>query len=267
MHAKAHCTFTEESKAVSATNSALLAPIGGHTEELFSALEGRRSFYDLLAALYFKPLTLEQIDNFDNINLSAYAEVNDPLAQGVNDIERYLNKRHSGTRRELAVDFTGCFGGTSTWKGRYAVPYESVFTSDEGLLYQGSFHEVHSLFKRSGITRAEGYDYPDDHLSFMFEYLGILSTRMIRSLEEGDTESALRHIAVSKEFMDDHILSWFDDFSDLASHLLTTRFYRGVLSATKGFLLFDSDLMDDIAALLNEIAHRHPLRNSREKRA
>lgn len=248
----------ETTRTTGAIPIAILENADGKSGDIIDALEGRRSFYDLLAALYFKPLTSEQIDNFEKFDLSAYAEINESFAEGANDIVRYLNKRNSGTRQELAVDFTGCFGGVSTWKGRYAVPYESVFTSDEGLLYQGSFHEVHSLFKSGGIARAEGYDYPDDHLSFMFEYLGILTTRAIRSLGESDAESALRHLAVSREFLDNHILSWFDRFADIASNLLATRFYRGVLKITKGFLVFDSDLLDEITANLTFEAARSP---------
>lgn len=216
------------------------------TQQLLDALEGRAAFYDLLASLYFKPLTIQQIDQIDSMDLAPYAEVNELFAQGLNDIRRYLNKRNSGTRQALAVDFTGAFAGTSSWKGRYAVPYESVFTSEEGLMYQESYHEVYHLFKQNRVARAEGYDYPDDHLSFMCEFLAIVSGRIADAVRAGDSQAAIEQVDLSEGFLCDHILSWFDDFEELALHLLETRFYRGVLKITRGFFQFDLQLLDEL---------------------
>ena len=88
--------------------------------------------------------------------------VNELFADGVNDITRYLRKRNSGTRQALAVDFTSAFAGTSSWKGRYAVPYESVHTSEEGLMFQDAYHEVFQLYKANHVAKAEGYDFPHE---------------------------------------------------------------------------------------------------------
>lgn len=231
---------------------------GGVDEQIVVALGGRRSFYDLLAALYFRPLTAEQIDRFAEFDWSRYAEVNERFAAGANDVQRYLRKRNTGTRQELAVDFTGSFGGTSTWEGRYAVPYESVFTSEDGLMCQESYHEVHALFKESGVVRAEGYDYPDDHLSFMFEYLGVLSGRMENGVRCGAWEEVLNWAETSARFVDDHVLSWFDDFEDVALRLVRTRFYRGFIGITEGFLRFDRELLDDVADVARLRAAERP---------
>ena len=131
---------------------------------LVSALEGRAAFYDVVAALYYKPLAQEQIDRIAEGGLAAFAGAGELMAEGLHDMERALSKRHSGTRQELAVDFTGAFAGTSSWKGRYATPYESVFTSEEGLLFQDSYHEVYRLYRQNSVRKSPGYDFPDDHL-------------------------------------------------------------------------------------------------------
>lgn len=130
------------------------------TEDMIAALKGRAAFYDLLAAIYFRPLTAEQIDNIAEMDWSEYADVNELFADGVNDITRYLRKRNSGTRQALAVDFTSAFAGTSSWKGRYAVPYESVHTSEEGLMFQDAYHEVFQLYKANHVAKAEATTSP-----------------------------------------------------------------------------------------------------------
>ncbi|QOS69902.1 molecular chaperone TorD family protein [Eggerthella guodeyinii] len=218
-----------------------------------TALAGRAAFYDAVAALYYKPLTQEQIDRIAQGGLAAFAGTNELVAEGLHDMERALSKRHSGTRQELAVDFTGAFAGTSSWKGRYATPYESVFTSEEGLLFQESYHEVHRLYRDNGVRKSEGYDFPDDHLSFICEFQAVLARRAIEALEAGDAASALGQVRCSQAVLRDHVLSWFDGFEELALHLVKTRFYRGVLKTSRGFFLFDAGVLDDMAEELERL--------------
>lgn len=222
------------------------------TADMVAACEGRAAFYDMLAAVYFKPLTAEQVENIATMDWGEYADLNELFADGVNDITRYLRKRNSGTRQALAVDFTSAFAGTQSWKGRYAVPYESVHTSEEGLLFQDAYHEVFQLYKANHVAKAEGYDFPHDHLSFMCEFLVVLSGRIEEALEAGDDDEALRQVEVSRAFLADHILSWFDTFQDVALLLLETRFYRGVLKISKGFFREDAELLDSMAVELQQ---------------
>lgn len=221
--------------------------------DIAAALDGRAAFYDLLAALYFKPLTQEQVDSIAEMDFSPYADVNELFADGLHDIERSLAKRTTATRQDLAVDFTAAFAGTSSWEGRYATPYESVFTSEEGLLFQESYHEVYHLFRQQGVKRSAGYDYPDDHLSFLCEFMAILAKRAKQALEAGDTAEARAQLELSQAVLRDHILSWFDDFEELALRILKTRFYRGVLKMSKGFFLFDADALDEMGKELEEL--------------
>ena len=218
-----------------------------------SALEGRAAFYDAVAALYYKPLTQEQIDRIADGGLSAFADTNELVAEGLHDMERAVAKRHSGTRQELAVDFTGAFAGTSSWKGRYATPYESVFTSEEGLLFQESYHEVHRLYRENGVRKSAGFDFPDDHLSYICEFQAVLARRAVEALEAGDAERALEQVRCSQAVLRDHVLSWFDDFEETALLLVKTRFYRGVLKTTKGFFLFDAGVLEDLVEELDRL--------------
>lgn len=221
-------------------------------EAIIAALEGRAAFYRTVASLYFRPLTQEQIDAMADADLSAYSDVNELFADGVNDVERTLRKRNSGTRQDLAVDFTAAFAGTSSWQGRYAVPYKSVFTSEEGLMYQEGYREVFEAYKSHCVKRREGLDFPDDHLSFMCEFLAILSERAIGHVRSGDVGLAARDLTFSRDFLKEDILSWFDDFAELSEKILKTRFYRGVLKMTKGFFELDMAVLSDMCDVLGE---------------
>ena len=220
---------------------------GAAIQEMREANETRAAFCRFLASLYLYELTDEQIEAFAHIEIAGDGTAID---EGLRAIKEYLRHRHGGTRQELAVDFTSAFAGTQSWKGRYAVPYESVHTSEEGLMFQEAYHEVFQLYKANRVAKAEGYDFPHDHLSFMCEFLVVLSERIAAVLEAGGDAEALAQVRVSRAFLADHILSWFDTFQDLALLLLQTRFYRGILKISKGFFLEDAELLDSMAVEL-----------------
>lgn len=209
-------------------------------------LTSRSAFYRMLASLYFNPLTQEQVDNLASADLSVYAQMGDDFAQGADDMMRYLRKRNTGTRDELAADFTGAFVGTKSLNGKVAVPYESVFTSEEGLLYQESYHEVLAEFRRAAVSLAPGVDWPDDHLSFLFQFLAILSDRALQALEANDVQAARSTLSDSREFLRQHVARWFESFYELALQIVETRFYRGVLKITRGFIGLDFQTLEDL---------------------
>jgi TorA maturation chaperone TorD len=213
---------------------------------LIELLEGRRDFYMTLAGFYLKPLTQEQIDIMAQADLNAYAAEEPLLKEGFDDIQRYLRKRNTGTRQLLAVDFTSSFGGAATWKGRYAVPYASAFLSEKRLLYQKPRHDVFNIYKRSALKKRAGVDVPEDHLSFELEFLSILSEQTAAAVKKGYSTEAIRHLTLSKNFINQQILTWFQQLSDLAKRLIETRFYRGVLKITEGYLLLDLQTIDDL---------------------
>ena len=220
--------------------------------EMNEALAGRSAFYDVLASLFFRPLTDEQIESMALGSLASLGEAHGLMEEGLADMDRYLRRRNTGTRQELAIDFTAAFAGTSSWEGRYAVPYKSVFTSKEGLMFQEAFHEVRDTYRRQHVERAQGYDYPDDHLSFMCEFMALLSDRAREALAQGRRSEALETLRCSKTFLEQHILSWFEDFRDLSLKILKTRFYRGAMKTAEGFFAFDFESLGEMIEVLSE---------------
>jgi TorA maturation chaperone TorD len=218
------------------------------TAELIEVLKNRSAFYRTLSILYFNTLTQEQIDNLAQTDFSAFGADEPLLIAGFDDMRRYLRKRNTGTRQELAVDFTSTFMGAQAYQGRYAVPYESVYRGESGLLMQEPRNEVYRTYKAAAIKLKEGVDLPEDHLSFEFEFLAILCDRTVEALNAGDTGRAIGLLEAQRTFIEDHILSWFDDLAELANKMRKTRFYRGVLKITKGYLEVDMEAIQDLIA-------------------
>ena len=215
--------------------------------ELVQACTERKNIYSMLASLYFAPLTVEQIEEMAQTDYRSFAMGNELLESGFNDITRYLRKRHTGTRQQLAVDYTGSFGGTTSYKGKQAVPFASVFLSENGLMNQEPRNQVYFAYRKE-LLGVANKSIPADHLSYELEFMGILSERMGKALEEGNTAKAQELCRASRGFLDEHILTWFPLLKETALHMIETRFYRGVLDATEGYLQLDLEILADIAA-------------------
>lgn len=225
-------------------------PCESNADEVCQALRGRADFYRLLAELFAAPLAQKQVDALATYDLIAWAGVNDSMDAGINDITRYLRKRNSGTREELAVDYTGAFGGTKTVDGKNAVPFESVFTSAAGLLCQESYHAVHDMFRKASLKKREGDNTPDDHVSYLCEFMSALSARAADYMAAGDCTAAAKEVHRTRLCLREHILNWYDAFSDRALQLVETRFYRGVLRLAGGYFAFDNETVDDLIEAL-----------------
>lgn len=226
--------------------------------EFAQALRNRSSFYRMLAGLYFKPLTQEQIDTMAEADLSAFDFGDEGMARGFHDIEHYLRKRNTGTRSALAVDFTSAFYASHAYKGQNAVPYESVHASKQKLMMQEARNSVYGEYKRQALKLKSVTDTPEDHLSFELEFMALLSDRSAAAIEEGALDEALRNLLVQKAFLAEHIRSWFPAFEELALNIIQTRFYRGVFKVTDAFFRIDADFLADAVSEMAESAGCDP---------
>ncbi|MDR1713717.1 MAG: molecular chaperone TorD family protein [Coriobacteriales bacterium] len=220
---------------------------------LAEVLKGRSDSYRMLSRLFLKPLTEEDIETLAAQNMTVTAEAlggEGLLAEGFNDMGRFLAKRNTGTRQKLATDYTMCFDGVSTVGELVAVPYASVFIGELAELYQKPRAEVFKLFREEGMSLKSGVNLPEDHISFELEFLAILSDRAATALADGDKAAAVRDLELSRDFINEHILTWYGLLAERAAQLLQTRFYRGLLKATQGYLDLDQETIADLLAEL-----------------
>jgi TorA maturation chaperone TorD len=234
-------------------------------------LSGRADSYRLFSRLYLKPLSADEVDSFAAIDFCGLAGQmktgeageedqaaqtvgagsTDLLAEGFNDMGKALRKRHTGTVQQLATDYTMCFDGVSSVEGQVCVPYASVFLSEKALLNQEPRQKVYRIFKAEGVKLNSGINLPEDHMAFELEFLAMLSERANSALDKGDKASALSDLELSKSFICDHILTWYDLLWQRALHMVKTRFYRGMMKAAKGYLTDDLTTLDDLIVELS----------------
>lgn len=217
-------------------------------EELCEVLAGRAAFYRSLAEFYYEPLTQARIDQLAEQDFESFAVGDELIDAGFNDMRRALRKRHTGTRSILATEWTGIFGGAESYKGRYCIPEASLFLDDEGSMYGWPREDARRIYGQQRLQLQNDAGLPESHLSFELEFLAVMSEEAAACLRAGRTDEALDKLAVSRDFIEKHVLTWVPELMDLASNMFRTRFYRGVMRVTLGYLRLDLQTIDDVRA-------------------
>ena len=220
---------------------------------LDEVLRDRASFYRMLSSIYFLELSQEQIDELAQ-NLGSIEPSGDALFdEGMADIRAYLRRRNSGTRQEMAVDYARCIlgMGMKAKDDKTAQPYESLFVGEERQLMGDARDEVFQSFKKARLKRAEGVDVPEDHLSFSFEYLAILSERTVEALEADNLEAAHVDLSMTGDFLRNHILNWIDRYGMALEQFAATRFYQGIAKITRAYAHLDAAVVEELLATVD----------------
>lgn len=211
----------------------------------------RAQIYRMLSSLYFTELTMDQIKSLAGQDYSVFSDLDPDLARGAQEIERALRHPHSGLREDLAVDYAHIFLAAGSAKDEdRAVPYESVYTSEERLLMGPARQSVYKIMLKEGVLPDESLCVPEDHLSFECEFMAHMAENSVDALKAGDAEEAKRCIAVQQAFRDDHLFNWIDDLYTAVLKTARTRFYRGVATVTRAYIRLDEELLGECALML-----------------
>ena len=97
----------------------------------------------MLGELFFRELTQEQVEHLAGMDFAGMDGDDELIAQGYDDMRRYLRHVNSGTRQALACDYAHTFLAVGNYETFAATPFESVFTSQLGLMMQEARDEVY----------------------------------------------------------------------------------------------------------------------------
>ncbi|MBE6466485.1 molecular chaperone [Denitrobacterium detoxificans] len=223
--------------------------------ELIEAFQTRASIYSLLYTIYVRELSQTQIEALANMDLDSLKGLDPLIAEGAHIVKRFLRRVRSETREELAVDYAHMFyaAGSAKHESR-AVPYESVFTSAEGLLMQEARDQVLRYMLNEHVEPNPSLHVPEDHIAFMFDFMARLCMRCSEALNENDLTEAQRLINVQQSFHSEHIANWIDQLCDAIERCGRTTFYKGFSMITRGFAHIDSELIDELTQAMPQAA-------------
>lgn len=109
-----------------------------------------------------------------------------------------------------------------------AVPWESVYRSNEGLVFEEQTMQVREFYRRFGLQAPRLNREPDDHISLELEFCATLLTRALEAAELDLAEKAAEFATAHAEFCAQHLLVWAPEFFANVESGAQTSFYRGI---------------------------------------
>ena len=207
-------------------------------ENLVDFCENRARVYALLSRCYEKELDTAFAAELAE---AARVESDDPaLAEGFAALQADLAGCDDGQLELLAVVFDRVFFGMGPRSAQKAFPYESVYTSEGGLMMQDAYAEVLHVYRGAGFAKNPGFKEPEDHLAVELAFMALLCGRAVEALRAGDEAGAERQLRAQREFLSDHLLNWIDRFTADVRKAAEDGFYFDLATFTEGFLPADA---------------------------
>lgn len=208
--------------------------------------------YRFLSSILFKELNEQAIEELARADYPDDTG-NEHLDQGYRMIRRYFAFSATDRRGQLACEYARIFlaAGVYTKDRRTAIPYESVFTSDEHIMMQESRDDVVARFREDGFLVDPSLHEPEDHLAFEFEYLVNMNERALAYAQEKDKAGLRRNVVRQLEFVDQHLLNWIPELNEIAQQYAKLTFYPGMLYIAQGALEQGRAILLDVLAQLD----------------
>ena len=212
-------------------------------EEIIEFCENAAAFYRLLSSVFYLELTEEQIDGLAASGF-AFPDDGSPMGDACASLRRYLTRRGADARQDLAVDYARVFLAAGVYEGETAVPYESVYTSPEGILMQDARDDAVRTYRRWGLALSADLNVPEDHLAFELEFMAHLSDRIVARLRAG--ESADEELAAQKRFIDEHLLNWLPALGERVERWARLHFYPAMMQVALCYLKENRAVIEEV---------------------
>lgn len=207
----------------------------------------RADVYSFLSYAFSKEVDKDFWDRLvalDTLRLSTRNTKDDTDLPGYRELREYVRSHPEAPLTDLSVDFAALFLGMGQQLGG-AFPYESVYTSEEGLMMQEARDDMLRLLRSKGLRQEISSIEGEDHISSEFAYLAFLSQQTISFLKADDSKGAKASEAERCAFFSEHIVFWVPRFCEDVQELAHTSFYHALATITADFIETDRVLSFD----------------------
>ena len=131
-----------------------------------------------------------------------------------------------------------------------APPWESVYRSHQGLLFQESTLTIREIYRKQGF-QAEGYPrVADDSLALELDFMGRMAEKSLAALANAQDAELAETLAVQESFVRVHLLFWVPKMMERMSSSEFRLFYPQMTKVLLSFLELDLELVQDMQKAL-----------------
>jgi len=159
------------------------------------------------------------------------------VVRGLRLLDKWSRDYEDGLPAEaltaLQVDHTRLFSGLA---GLPVAPWESVYFSDERMVFQEQTLEVRAWYRRFGLEAEKLGREPDDHIGLEVGFLAHLARLALEAWQAQDQTRFEEILRAQRGFLEEHPLVWGHVWANQMIKHAQTDFYRGLALMTWGAL-------------------------------
>ncbi len=213
--------------------------------------EQRRLVYALLARLLRREVdeaTLAALKGSD-----VFVCDDEAFGRSLGLIKGYLASPEASVI-DLARDYARTFCGAGSTKKSSAYPFESVYTSRDGLLMQDARDGALAWYRRFGLTKNESWLDCEDHVALELEFMEYLIGMEAEARADGRADEADDLLRSQRDFAREHLANWLPRFARDADAKARTDFYRGLVRFASLYVKRDLAGLEDVLTEVTESA-------------
>jgi TorA maturation chaperone TorD len=162
---------------------------------------------------------------------------------------QFVEKIHDDDQaiNQMEVDFTRLFVGPGAVE---ANPWESVYATNEKVLFQATTLEVRKAYVAQGLIPQSYPRVADDHIALELDFMALLGENLADAYGKDDIGKSLEYFKASENFLKDHLLKFVPDFVAALQQAKHNYFYREAGEFLSEFLRVDAEALNEIRPLL-----------------
>ncbi|MBW1803078.1 MAG: molecular chaperone TorD family protein [Deltaproteobacteria bacterium] len=222
------------------------------TEETISVLsQFRDMIYRLLSRVFSEELDKNALEGVQNIwgvlhqatDLSQFYK-HEHFREGQKGLKNFFDENRKEINETMITDLAKAYASLFLGVGHQTIGLcESVYKSDQGLLFQSSHFEVQEAYQKIGMAKSHEFHEPADHIAVELSYMAQLC-RLIGESMTNERGQAAQYLELQKAFCKKHLLSWVPDFTRKVIEDASSSFYSSMGYLLNGFIQDDTRLMD-----------------------
>jgi TorA maturation chaperone TorD len=204
--------------------------------ELLETLVAHYLAYSYLGKAFYEAPTIDFITTLTEDRLFEewpLAGDEDLLNSGLATLQTYCDNWNDAAFATLKSDYTTLFIGPNRL---LAPPWESVYLSEEHLLFDEQTLQVRAMYREYGMALPEGNHHPDDHFGLEMYFVAYLCRLGIEAVERGQWLMLNKLRNALRSFLQDHVMQWADQFLTDVETGAVTPYYQGLAQLAAGCL-------------------------------
>ncbi len=213
-------------------------------QEMAVLMDSRANVYRVLSRCFREEIDQEFADELTR-EFSFESDDEDLVAK-LEAMKDALRDVDENAIEQLAVVFDRVFFGMGPLTAHHAFPYESVYTSDRGIMMQEAYSQVVRAYREQHLAKDASFKEPEDHIAVELAFMATLSDRTAAFLRDRHEEAASATVEQQKAFAEAHLTNWLDRFSADLRKATDGGFYFHLADFTEAFVVADVALLTEM---------------------